>query len=366
MKIYIGSDHKGFEDKQRLIKHLSNQGYEVVDVGPYKYIPTDDYTEYAIRVSRWIQKNKKDRGILICGSGVGMYIVANKFKGIRAAESRSIEEALHDREHHDSNILVLGSITIGSENFLEITKAWLNSEFKGGRHARRMKKLDMLEEGLTKLYKRPAIVPVFLSENLDDYTVRIEKYKKFTRIINFDINDGIFVSSKTPGVDDILRKFIDNDILLTIHLMVDNPSEALQQLTKYTNVVTVYVHIEKITNDILAKEYPFTIGLVISDYTDVEKYKELYSHFSIIQVMTVGVGKVGSTFLPEQLKKIDLVRSYGFMGEIHIDGGVNKDTILQVLEYRPDVLNVNSGINRNDDYFENFNVLVSYIDNEKQ
>lgn len=146
MRIAIGADHRGFKLKELLKGYLRTLGHDVVDVG------TDgessvDYTDFAIAAGEKVARDAADRGVLICGSGAGMSIAANKVKGVRAALAVSPEGARLARAHNDANVLALGAWQEGDEkNVLAIVDAFLAAEFEGGRHARRVDKIRAYEE----------------------------------------------------------------------------------------------------------------------------------------------------------------------------------------------------------------------------
>ena len=141
LRIAIGSDHGGYEYKEQIVSHLKEKGYECVDVGTYS---TDscDYPVIARAVTTKITAGEADRGILICGTGIGMSIVANKVKGIRAALCGDTFSARASRAHNNSNVLCLGERVIGINLAMDIVDIWLESKFEGGRHQRRV---DMME-----------------------------------------------------------------------------------------------------------------------------------------------------------------------------------------------------------------------------
>lgn len=141
LRIAIGSDHGGYEYKEQIVSHLKEKGYECVDVGTYS---TDscDYPVIARAVTTKITTGEADRGILICGTGIGMSIVANKVKGIRAALCGDTFSARASRAHNNSNVLCLGERVIGINLAMDIVDIWLESKFEGGRHQRRV---DMME-----------------------------------------------------------------------------------------------------------------------------------------------------------------------------------------------------------------------------
>ncbi|WP_457574972.1 ribose 5-phosphate isomerase B [Desulfolithobacter sp.] len=140
MKIAIGSDHGGFDFKQLIIDLLEKLGQEVVDVGCYSR-DSVDYPEFADAVCTKVRSGDCERGILICGTGIGMSIAANRHRDIRAALCHESYTARMSREHNNANVLCLGGRVLGVEIALEIVTTWVRTEFAGGRHQRR---LDML------------------------------------------------------------------------------------------------------------------------------------------------------------------------------------------------------------------------------
>lgn len=142
MTIIIGSDHRGFSLKEELINYLKEAGYEVVDVGPHGS-DSVDYPLYAQKVAVAVEHNDSSKGILICGSGTGMCIAANKFNGIRAATVRDQESAEMSVKHNNANIICLGADFISVEQAKNIIDRFMNTDFEGGRHQRR---IDMIKE----------------------------------------------------------------------------------------------------------------------------------------------------------------------------------------------------------------------------
>ena len=148
MKIVIGADHAGFEMKQGAVEHLRQLGHEVVDVGTHEPGKPDDYPDFAELVAKQLQGKQAERGILICGSGVGVSVAANKFKGIRAAVCHDHYSAQQGVEHDDMNVLVLGSRVIGPNVALDLIDGYLAAKFSGeARHVRRLAKVKAFEEG---------------------------------------------------------------------------------------------------------------------------------------------------------------------------------------------------------------------------
>lgn len=144
MKIAISSDHGGNNLRQEIIQLLEERGIAYEDFGP----STDDsvdYPDFASPVSEGVATGKFDRGILICGTGIGMSIAANKVKGIRCALVHDVFSAKATREHNDTNVLAMGERVIGAGLAREIVSTWIDTAFEGGRHARRLEKLHALE-----------------------------------------------------------------------------------------------------------------------------------------------------------------------------------------------------------------------------
>ena len=139
-KIIIASDHGGYNLKKQIYDHLSKEGFDIEDYGCFN-TESCDYPVYAKKVAKEVSENNNLKGILVCGTGIGMSIAANKFKGIRASLCSDTFSARMTRMHNDSNILCLGERVIGTGLALDIVNIWLNTEFEGGRH---QKRIDMI------------------------------------------------------------------------------------------------------------------------------------------------------------------------------------------------------------------------------
>lgn len=146
--IFIGADHRGFELKQRLYKRLVDEGYKVTDLGNDHLDPSDDYVDFAHKVADAVANDLEvNRGILLCGSGAGVDIVANKVPGVRSALVFDITRAKQSREHDDANVISLPADTLDEEDTWEIVKVFLETPFSGEeRHIRRLNKLEEVEE----------------------------------------------------------------------------------------------------------------------------------------------------------------------------------------------------------------------------
>lgn len=144
MKIAIGSDHRGFDAKRRLVPMLRQLGHDVIDLGPDGN-DSVDYPDYAYEVAKSVSEGRVERGILICGTGIGMCIAANKVKGVRAAPCHDSITVEMSRRHNDANVLCLSADLLGDELIGRIVRLWLETEFEGGRHARRVEKIKRIE-----------------------------------------------------------------------------------------------------------------------------------------------------------------------------------------------------------------------------
>ena len=139
-KIFISSDHAGFRLKEAIKVYLKNKKMDFHDLGPDNDNKVD-YPDYAHKVARKVKLNKKNIGILVCGSGTGMNIVANKHKNIRAAQCFNLKSTKLSRLHNDANIITLGSRLLTKKNALKFISIFLNTKFEGGRHLKRVKKI---------------------------------------------------------------------------------------------------------------------------------------------------------------------------------------------------------------------------------
>ena len=146
MKIAVGSDHRGFEAKEQIKAIITELGHEYVDFGTSDGNPVD-YPDSAYLVAKAVSEKEADRAILACATGIGMCIAANKIKKIRAALCHDELSAAIARDHNDSNVLCLSGDQIGDVLLRKIVEVWLDTEFSGGRHQRRVKKIDAIEEG---------------------------------------------------------------------------------------------------------------------------------------------------------------------------------------------------------------------------
>lgn len=145
MKVYLGSDHAGFPLKETLCEYVRGAGHEVIDLGTFDAEKKVDYPDLAREVGEKVRENPGSRGVLVCGTGIGVSIAANKLNGIRAAHVHDVTEARLAREHNDANIVTVGARTLGAETAKEVVDEFLKTEFEGGRHIGRIEKITAIE-----------------------------------------------------------------------------------------------------------------------------------------------------------------------------------------------------------------------------
>ncbi len=146
MRVAIGADHAGFDLKEIVSRKLQARGLEVIDVGAHDYVADDDYPDFAVAVGHTVVSGKADRGVLICGSGVGASIAANKISGVRACLCHDIYSAVQGVEHDDMNLICLGGLIVGQALAMKLVTGFLAAEFIGtGRYLRRLNKVLALE-----------------------------------------------------------------------------------------------------------------------------------------------------------------------------------------------------------------------------
>lgn len=149
MNVVLASDHRGYQLKETFKKILEGKKIEFLDVGTFS-ADSVDYSDFATLAAEKVSHGDCERGILICGSGIGMCIVGNKFPGIRAALCHTVTAAEMSRRHNDSNMLCLGADVVNEELARKILQVWLETQFEGGRHLRRIEKISALESRLMK------------------------------------------------------------------------------------------------------------------------------------------------------------------------------------------------------------------------
>ncbi len=145
MKIAIASDHRGVQVKKQVINLLTQLNHEVVDYGPDEEAESVDYPDFAFKVGQAVSNHEVDRGVLICGTGLGMCIAANKIRGVRATNCHDDMTAKMSRLHNDANVMCMSADLLGERVVEKMVEIWMTTEFEGGRHARRVEKIAEME-----------------------------------------------------------------------------------------------------------------------------------------------------------------------------------------------------------------------------
>jgi len=154
LKIFIGADHRGFRLKNKIRDFLKKEGYSTIDLGTHQDEVPCDYPQISYEVASRVAAAKGSRGILVCLTGIGNAIVANKVRGVYAALCYNREAASLSREHNNANVLVLGAKFVSPRELMEILKTWLKTPFAGGRHLRRVKQIRAIERKMQRDIKR--------------------------------------------------------------------------------------------------------------------------------------------------------------------------------------------------------------------
>jgi len=146
LRIFIGADHRGYRLKNKVSEYLTEQGYRAIDVGTHRKDISCDYPQFSYQVAKGVADNKGARGILVCLTGIGHSIAANKVPGVRAALCYNKQAAVLSRSHNDANVLIVGSKFVSQKEIMEIVRVWLKTSFAGGRHVRRLRQIGEIEK----------------------------------------------------------------------------------------------------------------------------------------------------------------------------------------------------------------------------
>lgn len=364
--IFIGADHRGFNLKARLIERLKADGYQVKDLGNFHLDPSDDYVDFALKVAENVKNVSTNKGILLCGSGVGVEMVANKIDGIRAALVQDEQRAAQSRLHEDANVISLPADILDEYKAYEIIKVFLNTQFSGeSRHIRRLEKVKKVE----KLKNQITIVPAILATNQKDFEEKIQKINKsiFPKNgwVQIDLMDNKFVKNKSIPTE--LLKNYHLEYNLEGQLMVEYPEVWIEDLV--TVPVERIVFPLEVGGDILGrvkhiKNHSIEAGISINPQTPVEKIRQFVSTIDLVLVMSVEPGFGKQKFIENtinKVKQLDRVRQEGGYGfKIEVDGGVNDENALQLINAGADCLVMGSYLMEGD-FNENFQEITNKI-----
>ncbi len=362
--IYIGADHAGYNLKEEIKKYLDELGYQSEDLGNKELDPQDDYPDFAFEVAKKVAETG-EKGILICGTGIGSCIAANKIKGARAAQAWDEFTAAQSREHNNSNILCLGGRVLDAETAKKIVRIWLETEFSGEeRHMRRLKKIEMWEakpptSDVGGLASHIEVIPTIIAKDFKDLQEKIRKVEPYVDWAQLDIMDGKFVKESTWNSPGLLREF-KTKLRLEAHLMVANPEEVIVDWID-SGVKRIIVHFESTSHlkDVVdkIKLAGLEVGLAINPKTPIEVLDEFIPHLDLVLIMTVEPGRGGQELIEDTLTKIRRLREKYQDIKIAADGGINIETAPQVIAAGANILASGSAIFTSEDIKETIKEL---------
>jgi ribulose-phosphate 3-epimerase len=344
--IAIGSDHRGYDLKENIKKHL-----DVKDFGCFTG-DSVDYPDIGKQVARGVSEGIFEKGILICGSGIGMSITANRFRNVRAALCRDVRDAEASRKHNNSNLLVLGADFADEKIAEKIIGVWLKTDFEGDRHERRINKIDKGVEIGVSLLSKPEEMEI---NKLSDFIRKLEKAGIDS--IHWDVMDGEYNTNDTwsyQGPDVIKKLRLVTNLPFVAHLMVSNPIEKIGLFSE-AGCNTIIFHYEA-CKDVKAtiekiRSFGRSVGIAIEPETPVEKITDILSYLDVVLVMTVKTGYAGQGFMDMagKISYLDKLRSEKRLGfKIAVDGGINDETGKICVDAGADVLASASYIRNHD------------------
>lgn len=365
--LLIATDHRGIYLAAELVAKLNERSIErnlkIQNLGGGD-LTSDDYPLQASKLIRRLQalptgQDIQNLGILICGSGLGILMAANKHRGIRASLYLPGIDYKFERAEHNSNVLV-----IAADNFLAAQEQsaefdqqleklvsdimdWLAGDHSAAtpRYKRRVKQLKLIE--LTQDSDYPLIVPAVLTADEQVFKSVISTQRTDTPILNFDFIDGSLVTGQTISIESVLPELQSYQGLISIHSMNKDVLAEAALVSNLPNLLYFYIQVEAGLDQcqrIAETEYSFLPVLSINAATGLsEEIIALAKKFQAVQFMTVEAGAQGRAFLPNCLDKITQLRSAGFSGEIHLDGGINSGNIGLIKTFAPYICNVGSG-----------------------
>ena len=373
-KIPIAGDHKAFELKSSLINYLKDLGFEPLDLGAYSSDRVD-YPIYASAVAERVSRGECKRGIVLCKTGIGVSITANKFPGIRAALVNNEEIAELSRKHTDSNILALGAGFTNTEEAKKILEKWLSTKYEGGRHQARLEQISKIEKNskreLDKINKDEAKISASLMcanqlNLLDDINKLINGG---IDLFHIDIVDGKFAPNFAMSPNEVFALRSHTNLPIDVHLMVEDPSIYIPQLfSSGANIITVHVESKQDINKILdeIKSVGIKAGLAIEADTPVEK---LYPYIDKIDyALFMCIKKTGfeaQPFVPEVLEKMQVFNKYLKKNtkdvKIIADGAVGPKTITNLYKSGARIfVGGTSGLFKSGTFEENILQMRSY------
>lgn len=344
-KIFIGSDHAGFELKNSLRDFLREKGYEVIDQGPENYNNEDDYPEYIIKTAEKVAEDDNAFGVVLGHSGQGEALASNKVDGIRAAlyygENPEIIEL--SREHNNANVLSLGAAFLDEDEAKEQLKRWLQTDFTGeDRHRRRLTEVCLYEN-----QKEPKVLPAILAETQEEMEKEFEKVIRYSQMFHVDVEDGSFVENTSLDFDFDLPEYQRYEA----HLMVERPLEWIEDNLERFSRFNFHVEAKDDPGEVIEflKSEDKEVGIAIDPETDLEQVLEYVHKVDLVQIMTVDPGKYGSEFHKEMIKRIKKVKTEHPEISIEVDGHVTSENAGDLREVGADLFVSGSYIQENDE-----------------
>ncbi|MFH1641370.1 MAG: ribose 5-phosphate isomerase B [Nanoarchaeota archaeon] len=372
-QIPIAGDHPAFELKAVLIDYLKELGFEPIDLGTYSK-DSVDYPLYSIAVAEKISRGKYKRGIVLCKTGIGVSIAANKYPRVRCALVASEEIAELTRKHNDSNVLALGAGFISNENAKKIVKKWLNTGFEGGRHQRRLDIISQAERTMMHELEDHEKKEIKISASLmcaDQLNLLDDVNKLITAgidMFHIDIVDGLFAQNITMNPSQVFSLRSHTNLPIDVHLMVKDPSVYIPRLAAAgVDIVVIQTEskgdIGKLLDEITKNG--MQAGLAIEAETPVKKMFPYLDKIDFALFLAVKTGFKAQPFVPEILKKMEQfnekAKEQKVSIQIMVDGSVGPRTITHLYRAGARIfIGGTSGLFKQGTFEENIRQMKSY------
>ena len=376
MTAFIGSDHRGFQLKHRIIAYLNAQNINVVDVGCNGQDDKDDYNDFAHRaVQAYLRENDpKNIGILICGTGHGMCMQANRFKGIRAVRCLDAQDAQVARTHNDANFICLGADEPEvQKDYQDILDAFLRTQaLSDEKYLRRNHKLDIdLSPTVKSRLPQVEILPTLLTNDPQTFRDLTERYHIFTDKIHFDFIDGSLPGT-TPHLS--LKSLATlNNFTYDIHLMTNHPEDYFDDIISLRPNLAIF----HVTNDTPISEDAriklqnlitmvkanrrIKVGLAVEPATNIHVIKDIIKSLDHVMLFSGHLGHYGGEADLNLLEKIPVLKNINPFLTIGWDGGVNASNISTIAQRGVNTINVGSAISRAPDSAHSYHELNQLI-----
>lgn len=372
-KILIAGDHKAFELKSGLVQYLKELDFEPLDLGTYSSDRVD-YPIYAVAVAKKISQGQYKRGVVICNTGVGVSITANKFPRIRAALAMNEEMAEMTRKHNDSNVLALGAGHVNLEEAKKILKKWLETEYEAGRHQVRLDQIGKIERELMHELDENEKNNIKISASLmcaNQLNLLGEINKLIVAgvdMFHIDIVDGIFAPNVAMSPAEVFALRSHTNLPIDVHLMVNDPSVyILRMISAGVDIITIHIECNQDINHLLdeIKKSEVKCGLAIEVDTPVDRLYPYIDKIDYVLFLGVKTGFKAQPFVPNVLEKIKKFNEYIIKSnkdiEIIADGSVGPRTITHL--YRAGVrifVGGTSGLFKEGTYEDNIREMRRY------